>query len=78
MKIIRVIAGNNAERKTYSTPNTRTIREFLETETTLDCNRGTLHLSGTTLMPEDLDRTFEEMGIEDTCSLLSIIKADNA
>lgn len=78
MKIIRVIAGNNVERKTYSIPNNRTIREFLETETTIDCTRGTLHLSGTTLTAEDLDRSFEEMGIEDTCSLLSIIKADNA
>lgn len=78
MTMIRVVAGNNAERKPYNVPNTKTIREFLEQDANIDYTRGSLHLDGATLQPGDIDKTFESLGITSSCYLFNVVKADNA
>lgn len=78
MTMIRVVAGNNAERKPYTVPNTKTLREFLEQDAKIDYTRGTLHLDGATLQPGDINKTFAELGVTTSCYLFNVVKADNA
>ncbi len=75
--MIKVTLGNNVKRTTVIVPETATLRNTLE-ENEIDYTRGVMHLDGSSLMPGDLDKTFQQMGITEKCFLLNVVKADNA
>ncbi len=75
--MIKVIVGNNVERKSDIVEPTKTLRQVLE-ENEIDYTRGVMHLDGSSLNPGDLDKTFADFGIVEKCFLLNVVKADNA
>ncbi len=75
--MIKVIVGNNVERKSDIVEPTKTLRQVLE-ENEIDYTRGVMHLDGSSLNPGDLDKTFADFGISEKCFLLNVVKADNA
>ena len=75
--MIKVIVGNNVERKSDIVEPTATLRQVLEANE-IDYTRGVMHLDGASLEAGDLDKTFADFGITDKCFLLNVVKADNA
>lgn len=75
--MIKVIVGNNVERKSDIVEPTATLRQVLEANE-IDYTRGVMHLDGASLSPGDLDKTFSDFGITEKCFLLNVVKADNA
>ena len=75
--MIKVIVGNNVERKSDIVEPTKTLRQVLE-ENEIDYTRGVMHHDGSSLNPGDLDKTFADFGINEKCFLLNVVKADNA
>lgn len=80
--MIKVIVGNNVERKTDIVEPNATLRSVLEAND-IDFTRGVMHLDGSSLNPGDLNRTFLELGYDGSegknkCFLLNVVKADNA
>ena len=75
--MIKVVVGNNAKRTPVIVEPSKTLRSVLE-ENHIDYSLGAMHLDGATLNPGDLDKTFEDFGIRETCFLLNVAKTDNA
>lgn len=75
--MVKVTVGNNIKRNAVIVDSTVTLRSVLK-DNGIDYTRGTMHLDGCPLVPGDLDKTFEEMGIGEECWLLNVVKADNA
>lgn len=75
--MIKVIVGNNVERKSDIVEPTATLRQVLEAND-IDYTRGVMHLDGASLAAGDLDKTFTDFGITEKCFLLNVVKADNA
>lgn len=75
--IIKVSIGTNADRKTITTDNTKTIKEVL-TENDISYTSCVIHLDGLPLSVAELNSTFESLNITDECSLLAVVKATNA
>ena len=75
--MIRIIVGNTTNRKTVIEDEGKTLRNVLE-ENEIDYTTGMTQLDGATLQPGDLDKSFADFGVTDHCSLLSVVKADNA
>lgn len=75
--MIKVIVGNNVERKSDIVEPTKTLRQVLEANE-IDYTRGVMHLDGASLAAGDLDKTFVDFGITEKCFLLNVVKADNA
>lgn len=75
--MIKVMVGNNVDKKRIVIDENVTLRSCLE-ENGIEYTRGMMHLDGATLRPGDLDKTFADFGITDKCFLLSVTKTDNA
>lgn len=75
--MIKVIVGNNVKRNTVIVDSATTLRSVLE-DAGIDYTTGVMHLDGCSLVPGDLDKTFEQFGITEKCFLMSVVKADNA
>ena len=75
--MIRIIVGNTTNRSTVIEDESKTLRTVLE-ENNIDYTVGMTQLDGATLRPGDLDKSFADFGVTDHCSLLSVVKADNA
>lgn len=75
--MIKVMVGNNIDKKRIVIDENVTLRSCLE-ENGIEYTRGMMHLDGATLRPGDLDKTFADFGITDKCFLLSVTKTDNA
>lgn len=75
--MIKVTVGNNLKRESVIVDSTTTLRKVLE-DNGIDYTRGVMHLDGSSLQPGDLDKTFGDFGIAETCFLLNVVKADNA
>lgn len=74
---VKVYVGNNVDRYPVTVESTSTLKEVLQNER-IDYTRGTMHLDGSSLRPGDLDKTFDDFGINSQCFLLNVVKADNA
>lgn len=75
--MIKIIVGTTLNRKTVIEDENKTLKQILE-ENEIDYSRGMTQLDGATLGAGDLEKTFADFGILDHCSLLNIVKADNA
>ena len=75
--MISVTIGTNTKRvKTSIDPNT-TLRQALESNE-VNYSVATIHMDGCSLQPGDLDKTFADFGIVDSCYLIAVVKQDNA
>jgi hypothetical protein len=75
--MIKVTIGTNTNRKAVNVDPNRTIKSVLD-EQGINYTTGTLHLDGATLQPGEINKTFADFGITDSCYLISVVKADNA
>ena len=75
--MIKVFMGNNVTRTEEILESSTTIRAALDLAG-IDYTIGLMNLNGTTLKPDDLDKTFDDFEITESCFLLNVVKADNA
>lgn len=75
--MVKVTVGTNMDRQTVIVDASTTLREVLE-DAGVEYARGGLHLDGVSLIPGDIDKSFEQFGITDKCYLLQVTKTDNA
>lgn len=75
--MIQVTIGTNTDRKRITIDPSKTIKSVLD-ENEVNYAVATLHLDGATLQPGDMNKSFAEMGITDSCYLIAVVKADNA
>ena len=75
--MIKVTMGNNVKRTSEILDENTTLREGLD-DSGIDYTTGIMNLDGSTIDPDDLDRTFADFGITEKCYLLNVVKADNA
>jgi len=75
--MIKVIIGSNTSREEDMFADNATLREALEAHN-IDTSVGSLHLDGVTLKIGELDKSFEELGITNKCSLIQVVKGDAA
>ena len=75
--MVRVIVGNNTSRKAVIVDNTATLKEACE-QAGFDYTKGGMMLDGATLGAGDMNKTFADFGVVDTCNLISVAKVDNA
>ena len=75
--MIKVTVGNNVERTSVIVDENVTLKSVLE-QVEFDYSRTSMNLDGTTLRAGDINKTFADFGITDSCYLLAVAKADNA
>lgn len=75
--MIKVTVGNNVKRESIIVDENTTLRAVLE-DNGIDYTSGTMHLDGSSLKPGEIDKTFADLGINEKCYLLNVVKADNA
>ena len=75
--MVQVKIGNNLSRETVMFDNNTTIRQALE-QRGIDYSTGVTTLDGAPLRPGDMDKTFAQFGITERCTLVNVVKADNA
>lgn len=75
--MIKVTVGNNLKQEVVVVDENTTLRQVFE-DNGISYGSGMNTLDGSPLRPGDLDRSFAEHGIKESCWLLSVIKADNA
>lgn len=73
--MIKVTIGTNTNRKSITLNPDTTIREALETNN-IDYSTGGIHLDGLAVAGADLDKSFADFGVEESCYLVSVVKAD--
>lgn len=71
--VISVVVGNNACSHKKSVKSTDTPRKTLN-DCNIDCAYGLTILDGSTLTYEELNKTYEQLGIKNACYLFNIIK----
>lgn len=75
--MITVRAITNNFRDSFDWDENDTVRNFLE-ENEIDYSVGVTSIDGSPLKVGDMDKTFAQLGIESTCYLSVVVKADNA
>lgn len=75
--MIKVTFGNNISRKTSLVSENTTLRAAIESSG-LDFSRGVTSVNGFSVSVADMDSTFTELGVENECFVMNIVKADNA
>ena len=75
--MVKVYVGNNIKRTPVMVSEDTTLRKVLE-DAQVDYSVGMTSLDGSTLKAGDLDKTFKDFGIGETCYLLNTAKAVNA
>lgn len=68
---------NNTRRNSVNVDSATTLRQTI-TVAGLDPNSGVWNLNGTSLMPADLDKTFNEFPPATNYFLMGVVKVDNA
>ena len=75
--MIRVTLGTNTDRSNILVDPNKTIKEVLEANN-ISYSVSSLTLDGATLKAGDINKTFAEMGITESCFLIVVAKAENA
>lgn len=74
--MVKVTVGNNLKQKDVVVPQDTTLYDVL-TQNGISTNTGFIQLNGQTIDLDELDSTFEDFGITDSCLLVSVAKASN-
>lgn len=75
--MIQVTIGTNTSRNKVSVAPETSLREVLD-EQEVNYSVANVHLDGCALKPGDLDKSFADLSITDSCYLIAVIKSDNA
>lgn len=74
--MVKVTIGTNLKREEHIVDSSMTLRDTLEAYNVDYAGGGAIYLDGMSLVPGDLDKTFEQFGIAERCSLMKVTKAD--
>jgi hypothetical protein len=75
--MLQVTIGTNTQRTRVLVSPDTTVRTVLE-DNNVDYSVANVHLDGASLNPGDMDRSFADLGIIESCYLIAVVKADNA
>lgn len=75
--MIKVTLGTNTNRESILVDPNKTLKSVLE-ENKVNYAVSSLTLDGATLKPGDINKTFAEMGVTESCFLIAVAKAENA
>lgn len=75
--MIQVRLGNTTETKTVILDGNTSLRSALE-DNAIGYETATVYLDGCTINPGDLNKTFNDLGIGERCTLMAIINTKNA
>jgi len=75
--MISVTVGSGLSRKAYSVDPERTLKSVLD-EHQINYSVAPVHLDGSSVSSAELNKTFTEMGVVDSCYLIAVVKSDNA
>lgn len=75
--MIQVTIGTNTQRTKVTVDPTSTLRSVLDTNE-VNYAVANVHMDGASLKPGDMDKTFAELGVTESCYLIAVIKQDNA
>lgn len=73
--MIKVVVGTNTKRTSVMVNPQDTIKSVLEDQG-IDYSVGNIHLDGLTVSGGDLNKSFAEHGVTESCYLISVIKSD--
>jgi hypothetical protein len=75
--MINVIVGTTTNRTRKNYAGTTTLREILE-DNAVDYSVSQVMLDGANISASDMDRTLSDLGKVEKCSLIAVVKANNA
>lgn len=76
--MIQITVGTNLKNEKIFVDETTETPKTVFTSQNVIYTSATNYLDGCVLTPEDMNNTFEELGIKDSCTLISVIKLQNA
>jgi hypothetical protein len=74
---IKVTIGTTTDRFDVIVPSDETIKETLENSDVM-WEAANIHIDGAQLMPGDINKTYEDFGIEEECRIIAVVKTNNA
>lgn len=77
MAMIQVTIGTNTNRKKVIVDSALTPKRVL-TDNEIAYETANIHLDGSSLSASEMNSTFDDLGITDSCFIIAVIKADNA
>lgn len=75
--MIKVTVGTNTNRKVVITDENRTLKSVLD-EYEINYSTANVHLDGATVSAGELNKSFKDLGVTESCYLIAVVKADNA
>lgn len=75
--MIQVRIGNTTETRSVIVSRDKSLREAFD-ENGIDYSVATVYLDGCTIQPGDLDKSFDGLGLGDSCTLMAIVNTKNA
>lgn len=75
--MIKVTVGNTTQRKDVIVDETTLVKDVFYNNGYPNIN-GIVHLNGVALRDVELNKSLGALGVTDSCTLISVIKLDNA
>lgn len=75
--MISVTIGTNTNRVKKTVDPSMTLRQILD-ENEVNYATANVCLDGCALQPGDMDKTFTQLNVTESCYLIAVVKADNA
>ena len=75
--MIEVTIGTNTNRSKVMVDPDTSLRTVLE-ENEVNYEVANVHMDGAAIRPGDLDKSFNDFGVTESCFLIAVVKADNA
>ena len=77
MDMIKVIVGTSLNKQEIVVSSDTTLMQTCE-EAGLNIGAGGITFNGSTVRPDEFNKTFADFNIVDKCFLMQVVKADNA
>ena len=77
MDMIKVIVGTSLNKQEIVVSSDTTLMQACE-EAGLNIGAGGITFNGSTVRPDEFNKTFADFNIVDKCFLMQVVKADNA
>lgn len=75
--MIQVTVGTTTSRIKIVVEETKTPKDVLH-EAEVDYSVATVHLDGAVLSAQDMNTSLGELGVDDSCMLIAVVKQENA
>ena len=75
--MIQVTVGTTTSRTKVVVEETKTPKDVLQ-EAEVDYSVATVHLDGAVLSTPEMNTSLDELGVDDSCMLIAVVKQENA